>query len=235
MNTRESRTRTNFFYLFGALLLLSVLGPVLAASLDGLGVLVHDLSLSVALVVALWSLHSSRRTLTVGIVLVGVNIVATATGLWLANRVAGVIADLSGLLFLVLCAVTATRQVFRRERVDANKIVGALCIYVLIAVIWAVAFHLLESFSPGSFSGLESHQGAALYWRLLYFSFVTVTTLGYGDVLPLTIYAESLTYMEAVLGQFYVAVIVAVLIGSYLSDRETSHSPRTYGPTASEE
>jgi hypothetical protein len=59
-----------------------------------------------------------------------------------------------------------------------------------------------------------------LSWRLLYFSFVTLTTLGYGDVLPLTLYAETLVTLEAVLGQFYLAVLVAGLISAYLSDRE---------------
>jgi len=86
-------------------------------------------------------------------------------------------------------------------------------------VVLTIAAPVLEGIRPGSFSGLEQ-QGHALSWRFLYFSFVTLTTLGYGDVLPLTLYAQSLTYLETVLGQFYLAVLVAALVSAYLSDRE---------------
>ena len=103
-----------------------------------------------------------------------------------------------------------------------NKIVGALCIYLLIGAIWAVFYHLLEDFFPGSISGLEGHEGPALPWRLIYFSFVTATTLGYGDVLPLTLYAEALVILETVLAQFYLAVLIASLVGAYGSDRDQS-------------
>lgn len=75
-------------------------------------------------------------------------------------------------------------------------------------------------------AGFESHQGLALAWRHLYFSFVTLTTLGYGDILPLTEYAEMLVVLESVPGQFYLAVLVAGLVSSYLSDRESDQDSK---------
>ena len=178
-------------------------------------------TISITLVTALWNLRSSRRVLSSGLTLIAVNILATAAWLLLNHEPASLLSDLSGLAFLALTTWAAGRELFRLGPVDPNKIVGALCVYVLIGVIWAMLYQLLEGFQPGSFSGL-GQQGHALSWRFLYFSFVTLTTLGYGDVLPLSLYAQSLTYMETVLGQFYLAVLVAALVSAYLSDRENT-------------
>ena len=213
-------SRDNFYYLFAALLVIIVIGPVLTEAFGGLGVLIAETSLSAALVIALWSLQSWRIAFYIGIALILLNIPAMFTRLLLESESAHAVSYTSGLLFLLLSIIGAAYQVFRRDRVDLNKIVGALCIYLLIGAIFALCFQLLEDFSPGSFSGLEGHEGHALSWRLIYFSFVTLTTLGYGDVLPLTLYAETLVTLEAVLGQFYLAVLVAGLISAYLSDNE---------------
>lgn len=88
----------------------------------------------------------------------------------------------------------------------------------IIGGLFAEFYQLLHGYDPSSFSGVEQQQGHALSWRFLYFSFVTLTTLGYGDVLPLNIYAQTLTVMETVIGQFYLAILVAALVGAYLSD-----------------
>jgi hypothetical protein len=218
-------THDNFLYLFVALLLLTVVNPMLAASLGDVGGFLAELSLSITLAIALWSMRSSRTFFFVGMALVAVNILGMGAWLLFRNQAANILASVGGLVFLTLAIGLATRQVFRQDRVDLNKLAGALCIYVLIGVAWAIGFQLLEEYQPGSFSGLEPYQGYAFSWRLLYFSFVTLTTLGYGDVLPLTIYAESLTYVEAVLGQFYLTVLVAALVGAYLSDREIRPDP----------
>jgi hypothetical protein len=209
----------NFFYLFGALVVLTVAAPVLEESLGDVGAFLAETSLSVTLVIALWSLQSSRPVFYSGLALVAVNILATAAWLLVNQETASIVSNVSGLAFLALTSIVAGRALFRPGPVDLNKILGALCVYVLIGVVWAILFQLLEGVQPGSFSGLEQ-QGHALSWRFLYFSFVTLTTLGYGDVLPLTLYAQSLTYLETVLGQFYLAVLVAALVSAYLADRE---------------
>lgn len=117
-----------------------------------------------------------------------------------------------------LAAAVAVRAIFLPGPVDLNKVTGSLCVYLLIGIAWAELYQLLHGFDPGSFSGIEEQEGHALSWRFLYFSFVTLTTLGYGDVLPLTIYAQTLTAAETVVGQFYLAVLVAGLVSAYLSD-----------------
>ena len=224
---RKSTTgpHDNFYYLFAALLVFTVVGPVLTVSLGDLGLAVADLSLSATLVIALWSLHASSTAFRGGIALVVVNLLTSVGWFPLGSGTADLLSKASGLAFLVLVGVVAAIQVFRRDRVDLNKVVGALCIYLLIGAIWAILFQLLDDVSPGSFSGLDGYEGHALSWRFIYFSFVTLTTLGYGDVLPLTIYAETLVFLEAVLGQFYLAVLLAGLISAYLSDHDRHSSP----------
>jgi hypothetical protein len=179
----------------------------------------------VALVIALWSLHSSRAGFRGGIALVVINLMATAVWFLLGIQAAALVSKASGLVFLALGSVVAVNQVFRRDRVDLNKVVGALCIYLLIGTIWALLFQILNDFAPGSFAGLEGHEGAVLSWRFIYFSFVTLTMIGYGDVLPLTTYAETLVILEAIVGQFYLAVLIAGLIGAYIGDRDRPPSP----------
>jgi hypothetical protein len=212
------RHRGNFLYLFAALLMFAIVAPVLEVSLPTVGGLFAEVSLSLTLVIALWSLRASRPVFVAGILLIAVNVLATVVWLLAGQGVADVAAHLSGLAFLALAAAVALRAIFLPGPVDLNKVTGSLCVYLLIGVAWAELYQLLQGYDPSSFAGVEQQQGHALSWRFLYFSFVTLTTLGYGDVLPLTIYAQTLTVTETVIGQFYLAVLVAALVSAFLSD-----------------
>ena len=97
--------------------------------------------------------------------------------------------------------------------VDSNKIIGAICIYMLMAIAWALAYLLVEQIFPGSIAALDGEHWHQNLQRAIYYSFVTITTLGFGDVTPLQPLASYLTYLEAVTGQFYIAILVASLIG----------------------
>ena len=72
---------------------------------------------------------------------------------------------------------------------------------------------------PDSFHGLTSTAIGAPFSELMYFSFVTITTLGYGDLIPVKPLARTVAFLEAIIGQFYVAVLVAWLVGMYLSEK----------------
>ncbi|MCP4407905.1 MAG: two pore domain potassium channel family protein [Gammaproteobacteria bacterium] len=89
-----------------------------------------------------------------------------------------------------------------------------------MGIIWAIMYSFLNVLIPGSFSGLsvESEQGRLL--EFIYYSFVTLTTLGYGDLLPVSPIARAFGYLEAVIGQIYVAVLIAGLVGIHVSNRQ---------------
>jgi hypothetical protein len=104
--------------------------------------------------------------------------------------------------------------------ISANRIIGAVSLYLLLGVFWAVAYTVVEIANPGSFDGLTVRYGQGWDSDWLYFSFVTMTTLGYGDMLPLSAIARMLAYVQAVFGQFYIAILVAGLVSAYLSRRQ---------------
>jgi hypothetical protein len=135
------------------------------------------------------------------------------------GRTLSVLFLLLTITFLTFTAVVVLRQVLGRgASVTADTIAGAVCVYLLLGVIWALFYSLLELAHPGSFQVggqvLASSSGhSAVRPDLLYLSLVTLSTLGYGDVLPITAQARMLAAIEAIIGQLYLAVLIARLIG----------------------
>jgi hypothetical protein len=119
--------------------------------------------------------------------------------------------DLSMLLALSVLAVAVGINVFGAGKAIADRIMGAVVLYLLIGVAWAVAYTILHAYSPGAFSGVEGGAEPELEsW--IYFSFVTLTIVGYGDIAPVTRAARSLAIFEALVGQLFPAVILARLV-----------------------
>jgi hypothetical protein len=124
--------------------------------------------------------------------------------------------------FLAFCVGTILRTAFAEAAVSADSIYGAFCGYVLIGLAFGHLYVIVESLRPGSFKGLHPtlfHAEGAEWGRyqLTYFSFVTLATVGYGDITPASDAAKGLAIVEAIMGQFYIAVLVAELIGKRVS------------------
>jgi hypothetical protein len=113
---------------------------------------------------------------------------------------------------LLATAVTA-RHALREGSVNAERIFAALDAYLLAGLIFGVCYRLLDQTWPASF-GVASASDLDLN-RAIYFSFVTIATLGYGDIVPVSDAARGLTILEAVSGQMYLAVLVARLVSLY--------------------
>jgi ion channel len=118
----------------------------------------------------------------------------------------------TGAAFLA-CAATL-RSVFRRGVVDAERIYAALSVYLLAGLMFGVAYHAMESVWPGSLRLTSGEPTAASLGLMtsIYFSFVTLATLGYGDVVPLSSLARATAMLEAVGSQLYLAVLIARLV-----------------------
>ena len=122
------------------------------------------------------------------------------------------IASLFSLLILLVLAFTHLLRA--RDRVTQAVLLDAVSVYLLIGIVFAQVYEIIELLSPGSLgqpafatSGFDER-----YASILYFSFVTMTTLGYGDMLPLTLGTATLAYMQALIGQFYLVIVVARLV-----------------------
>ncbi len=104
------------------------------------------------------------------------------------------------------------------NRVSGDAIFGAVCGYLLLGIIWSLLYGAAETASPGSFvtAPPKGEDVAAVRLHrddLSYFSFITLATVGYGDVTPTTPLARMLAWTEAITGQFYLAILVAGLVG----------------------
>jgi voltage-gated potassium channel len=94
-----------------------------------------------------------------------------------------------------------------------------MCVYLLMGLIWAILYGLIFQFWPGAFNGMEGVNGKVSMDTLLYYSFVTLAGLGYGDITPIVPLARTLAYFEVISGQLYIAVLLAGLVGLFLNDR----------------
>ena len=119
------------------------------------------------------------------------------------------LAAATGVAFFLYAVIILLLGVVRAERITQDTVYGALCTYLLLGITWTYAYVLVESLVPGSFEG--GRDGRPV--DFLYFSYVTLTTLGYGDILPVTAKAKSLAMMEAAAGVIFTAVTIARVVG----------------------
>ena len=118
-------------------------------------------------------------------------------------------------LFFAVATIIIIRHLVNQKEITVDLIWGAVCGYFLIGFMWGDIFSLLETLQPGSFNLGE--QGVPDIDSLIYFSFVTLATLGYGDIVPLTKQAQSLSIIETIMGQMYLAVNIAALVAIRIS------------------
>ncbi len=156
--------------------------------------------------------------ITLGATLLVGGIPAERDGIWAVARAVSFIVPIVSVGMLILVDVLAARQIV------FDMICGALCVFVLFGMCWANVFTLLERVSPGSFAVDFSryhvdatHDPLAAAGIFTYYSFVTLTTVGYGDIVPASALARWLVWLEAIFGQFYMAVFVSRLIGLQVS------------------
>jgi len=124
------------------------------------------------------------------------------------------------MLFLGYVIFLIVRYILRCEQITPNTIFASLCVYLLLGVFWALIYSFIEHTDPSSFSypifageGMEFGNQSSL---AIYYSYVTMTTLGYGDIVPLSSAARAATSVQAITGQLYLTVLVAWLVGMYI-------------------
>jgi hypothetical protein len=210
--------KTNFFYLFVALLGLLFAIP-LADQLNLLGTrLVSGLILSMLLVIGVWSLKGAGRFFPVGMTFAVAGVILNLITIEFQAQPFRYAALLALIGFLLVAITFTLRQVVLGTAVDLNRLVGAVCVFLMIGVIWALFYTLLDLLWPGSFTGIAASRDGGWDSDWLYFSFVTLTTLGYGDISPVLPLARIFASLQAIVGQFYIAVLVAGLVSAYISD-----------------
>ncbi len=127
------------------------------------------------------------------------------------------------LVTLLLYVRIVLLVMFRQGPVTWSRIQGGVCAYLLIGMAWASAFDLVEQLHAGSFHFVsEPTNMDQLTSKLIYFSFATLTTVGFGDVLPVAPYARSLAIAEAIVGQLFPAILIGALVAMAMQGRPKS-------------
>lgn len=214
--------QTDFFYLFGALFLLLFAVP-LAQDIEFLDPdIVRAFFFSVLMIVGARSLKGGGHYRTIGMLLAAVGIILALVAIGKSSTLFQAASLMSLFTFLLVSISYTLKQVAFGTELNTNRLVGAVCVYLLLGVLWALAYAFLELVAPGSFTGIELAATTGWHNDWFYFSFVTLTTLGYGDITPVSSAARSLVYLQAIAGIFYVAVLVAGLVGAYISEKQSS-------------
>jgi hypothetical protein len=201
--------------LLSCLILLIGVWPVFAD--DNIGPFLLRLLTIAILVTGVYALSYNRKMVAIAALISLPALISTAAVIIFESIPYQLYNDTFLLLFYGFITLVTLSSVLRDEIVTVETIFGALCAYLLIGTTWAVSYNFLESLQPGSFLVVSalSADGTLGFGELLYYSFVTITTLGYGDITPLAPAARSLASLEVVTGVLYTAVLVARLVGSY--------------------
>ena len=215
----------NFLWLLFALVFLSFTGSVFSHMQVFWGTRLVNMSIICTLLVAVWSMRRGRKGTTAAKWIATLFIAGLMLGESLLQTEVSAVAQLFAIFgFLVLTTYQAWQQVMFTGEIDLNKIVGAICIYMLIGLLFGFGYIIIEYFSPGSMKGLREAAWQQNLGELIYYSMITLTTLGYGDITPASPITRFLAYMEAITGVFYTTVLVASLIGLRLeSYRDRQH------------
>lgn len=224
MDIDKTRHRWEDPLLTGLTILMLVMMFVVAP-LQALGLFafqVFELLLAIMLVAGVFVISGSRTAVAAMIVALAM-IVAGAVlrirspSILDLNLFAG-----AWLIVGVTLAWAVARSIFAPGRVTYHRVVGAVLLYLTVAIIFAAFFTFLGTLDPKAFIGLSVQDSPKLATQLIYFSFTTLTTTGYGDVSPVHPIARSLCNLEAIFGQLYPATLVARLVTLQLAhqDRE---------------
>ncbi|MBM4245596.1 MAG: two pore domain potassium channel family protein [Deltaproteobacteria bacterium] len=203
---------------YGTLLVAMLVEIVLAPLLMASGYLVARLAMAAVLGAALWAVGARRVTAALFLFALGALVISS---FWTSP--AAYTSELCiRILFVSYVTVRILLAVLARREVTLDTIAGAACVYMLLGLIWAAGFLLLEHHSPGSFEIPDGWRlsGSDIGPAMVYFSYVTLTTVGYGDIRVTGPAASGLVVVEAIVGQLFIAVTVARLVGLHISRRE---------------
>jgi voltage-gated potassium channel len=207
-----------FTVLLATILLLLVSQPIFSG--HAFAQIFADAAISLVLLSALYAFRATKTYFTIALILMVPAIGSRFVLQFTSNPTLEMVGAVCSCLFLTVTVFALVSRLFTVKSVTFDIISAAICAYLLIGVAWAYAFAFVELRHPGSFS-------AALFQRptgnmapllaslhtFVYYSFVCLTTTGFGDILPVSEGARSLSVMEAVFGQLYMAILVARLVG----------------------
>jgi Ion channel len=211
-----------FTLLLASIMLLLITQPLFSG--HALAQNIATATLSLVLLAALYAFRSARFYFAVAFVLLFPSIGCRLVLLFIWNPTIEVVGAIASCLFLAVTVVALVSRLFIVKSVTLDTISASICAYLLMGVSFAYAFAVVELQNPGAFSAALFQRQAGHIAPLIsslhsfiYYSFVCLTTTGFGDIAPVSEGARSLSVMESVLGQLYMAILIARLVGLEVS------------------
>lgn len=207
------------------ILLLFVTAPFVVSLHDGI-LIMNVISVTV-LVAGSYALSERKYLFAIAVVLSAITIAGTALVLTFQQPWTKLVSSSSIVVLVGFFCVTLLSYVLGSGRVNADKIFAAICVYMLLAYGWAFVYSILLELQPGSFAAISEFDRDDYVGRMLqlrYFSFVTLTTMGYGDIVPRLPLARTMAVLEAVMGQFYLVALIGRLVGLHIVHGKMSRS-----------
>ena len=185
----------------------------------------RDIIFTAIILCGTYSLDFTKKTRNILIVFGAITIILTWLDYVFDNDLLKLVSFLSFFCFNMFITVFMIRHIARSKQVTLTIVINSINGYLLIGVLGAVLLAMtgiMQEFFFHINTGAINFAGdvAAGFHDYLYFSFVTLTTLGYGDITPVSAFAKSLTIAIAVVGQLYLTILIAMLVGKYLSNPE---------------
>ena len=169
-----------------------------------------------ALTGGVWAIRTNRWSFRIALVLALATAAASATA-FVGGARGNPVVEATFSAFYAFLTVAVFFEVITTRRVTADTMYGTVCVYLLVGMTFGSLYDLIETLQPGSFQvNVDTGGLVEIRWRTaIYFSFMTLTTIGFGDISPVTAQAQSLVAIEGIIGVLYVAVLVARIVGIY--------------------
>jgi hypothetical protein len=209
-NSRQIKMNSRFIYIIFAIMLVLLASPYVRP-LGLIGHLVATLFVALIPLSSALALNEDKNNAIVILLIAAPFVILDGLNFFFESHLLMIVAYSFATFLYFYIIFLLVKSLLSIRVVTPDLIYCAISIYLLIGIMWAGIFTVVEGISPGSFSG---NSGPI---DLLYFSFVTLTTVGYGDVLPVSILGKRLAIFEAAMGSIYMAVIIAMIVGRYMS------------------
>jgi voltage-gated potassium channel len=209
-----------YLFLLISILLLFSMRPLLEGHMRDS--LLINLLVSAILVSGVYAASPKRRVFFISLAIASSALIISWAGYIVSAHSFVFVGKVFAGLFYIFLIIVILKYIFKEKVITGDMIVGAICVYLLLGVAWASMFSITEILHPGSFNIPEGMDSELSHFS--YYSFVTLTTLGYGDITPLTATARSLSVLEAITGQLYIAILIARLVGIHIAQSAGSDS-----------
>ncbi len=232
--------QNRFAVLLCALTLLLIGAPLVRVFGPGIHPKVGDFVITIlfamVLLSAVFAVSRTRTTEIIALLLAIPAAIVQGLQAWFARDGFAVAGHILGVLFLGYAVTLILKFMFVGRRVSSDMICASLCVYLLLGILWALAYSMFHFLDPTSFAFSFAENGEAEVMRFggertfiaIYYSFVTMSTLGYGDIVPISSPARTCAALQAIVGQLYLAVLVARLVGLHVS--QANESKREIAP-----